>query len=162
MLVPSVWVKTVKEAKRKLPVFEVVYVQHPLTDNMEPDGTPIVKVKHFKKALDPILADSVVGISKLRGLVFSKESVCAKMSLLDSEYSIPIELLNRRSKDVDVQNVFSVVPSAHTSFLKVAQPKVNDVKYLLSFYDLPQNCTCYRFIEGEEGVPDYEENEYEF
>ncbi len=68
-------------AKRQSPVFEVMYVQHPLTDDMEMerDGTPIVKnVKDFKKSLGPILADSVPGISKFRGLLFSKNGSYAK------------------------------------------------------------------------------------
>ncbi len=162
VLFPSEWVKTVKRAKRQSPAFEVVYVQHPLTDDMEPDGTPIVNVKDFKKSLGPILADSVPGISKFRGLLFSKNGSYAKMSLLERDYSISFALLSPKSKNVNVDNLLSVVPVAYSSFLSVSEAKVSDVQYLLGFYDMPKKCRFYDFIEGENECPDYEEDEVEF
>ena len=47
---PSEWVKLIEQTDLSNP-FRVVFVQHPLTDNMERDGTPVVDVKDYKRAL---------------------------------------------------------------------------------------------------------------
>ena len=51
--------------------FRVVYVEHPLRDDMLNDGTPIVKVKDYKKAFDQVLRPPS-GISGIRGLLLSE------------------------------------------------------------------------------------------
>ena len=50
-------------------LFDVVYVEYLLTDNMMKDGTPVVKVLDFKKAFDPLLKP-ITGISEFRGAKF--------------------------------------------------------------------------------------------
>ena len=51
--------------------FLVVYVEHPLTDDMLDDGTPIVKVKDYKKASDQVLRPPS-GIFGIRGLLLQR------------------------------------------------------------------------------------------
>jgi hypothetical protein len=49
--VPSTWIKLIKEAQNA-PPFEVVYLKHPVTDDMQDDGTPVVDAYNFRDALD--------------------------------------------------------------------------------------------------------------
>ena len=72
----SEWVNLIRETDRSNP-FRVVYVEHPLTDDMLDDGTPIVKVKDCKKAFDQVLRPPG-GISGIRGLLLQrgKEPMC--------------------------------------------------------------------------------------
>ena len=73
---PSEWVNLIRETDRTNP-FRVVYVEHPLTDDMLDDGTPIVKVKDYEKAFDQVLRPPS-GISGIRGLLLQrgKEPMC--------------------------------------------------------------------------------------
>ena len=57
----------IKETDTSNP-FQTVFVEHPLTDDMTHDGTPVVKVKDFKKGFDPFLRPSS-GIATMRGLL---------------------------------------------------------------------------------------------
>ena len=60
----------IRETDRTNP-FRVVYVEHPLTDDMLDDGTPIVKVKDYKKAFDQALRPPS-GIPDIRGLLLQR------------------------------------------------------------------------------------------
>ena len=61
---PSEWVNLIAETDTYNP-FQTVFVEHPLTDDITHDGTPVVKVKDFKKGLDPFLRPSS-GIATMR------------------------------------------------------------------------------------------------
>ena len=63
----SEWVNLIRETDGTNS-FRVVYVEHPLTNDMLDDGTPIVKVKDYKKAFDQVLRPPS-GISGTRGLL---------------------------------------------------------------------------------------------
>ncbi len=84
-MAPSGWVKAVKEARNGKHKFEVVFVQHPLTDDMESDGMPIVKVKDFKEHFRKKLREPD-GISKYQGSNFLPVEFLPKYSLLDPTY----------------------------------------------------------------------------
>lgn len=45
-------------------------MEHPLTDDMELDGTEIVDVKNYKLAYD-LLVEAINGIREFRGAIFS-------------------------------------------------------------------------------------------
>ena len=49
--------------------FTIAYAQHPLTDNIRDDGTPVVQVHDYKRAFDSLLL-APKGISTIRGLNF--------------------------------------------------------------------------------------------
>ena len=51
--------------------FQTVFVEHPLTDDMTHDGTPVVEVKDFKKGFDPFLRPPS-GIATMRGLLLRR------------------------------------------------------------------------------------------
>ena len=51
---PSEWVELVKKTDHQNP-FTIAYVEHPLTDDMRDDGTPVVQVHDYKRAFDPLL-----------------------------------------------------------------------------------------------------------
>ena len=67
---PSEWVNLIKETDISTP-FQTVFVEHLLTDDMTHDGTPVVKVKDFKKGFDPFLWPAS-GIATMRGLLFRR------------------------------------------------------------------------------------------
>ncbi len=92
VLVPSAWTEMVKEAQNN-PPFRFVFVEHPLTDNLEDNGTPIVRVKNFKAFMDPYIK-SVEGITAIRTLKLSSKGVFATKSMT-AEPNGEIELLKK-------------------------------------------------------------------
>ena len=87
---PLEWVNLIRETDRTNS-FRVVYVEHPLTDDMLDDGTPIVKVKDYKKAFDQVLRPPI-GISGIRGLLLQrgKKPMCRYVMTADCLTSVTI------------------------------------------------------------------------
>ena len=56
--------KLIRNVEQKKP-FSIVYVQHPLTDDMNDDGEPVVQVLVYKRAVGPIT-------SITRGMLFKR------------------------------------------------------------------------------------------
>ena len=67
---PSELVNLIEETDISNP-FQTVFVEHPLTDDVTHDGTPVVEVKDFKKGFDPFLQPPS-GIATIRGLLFRR------------------------------------------------------------------------------------------
>ena len=67
---PPEWVSLVKETNISNPC-KICFVEHPLTDNVTPDGTSVVKVKDFKAGFDQLLRPPS-GIATMRGLLFKR------------------------------------------------------------------------------------------
>ena len=67
---PSEWVELVRNIDHQNP-FTIAYVEHPLTDDLQDDGTPVVRVFDYKVAFDPLLR-APKGISAIRGLKFMR------------------------------------------------------------------------------------------
>lgn len=73
----------IKLANRKNP-FLIVYVQKPLSDDSETNGTPIVMVQDFKAALDPLIR-SPQGIAQFDGLLAERGcSIKGRISMTES------------------------------------------------------------------------------
>ena len=66
-------------------------MEHPLTDDMLDDGTPIMKVKDYKKAFDQVLRPPS-GIFGIRGLLLQrgKEPMCRYAMTADCLTSVTI------------------------------------------------------------------------
>ena len=65
---PSEWVSPIKEADCNQP-FEVVFVEHPVTDDMKDDDMPVIKVYDYKAAFDPLVKTPDV-ISTFKEVLF--------------------------------------------------------------------------------------------
>ncbi len=99
VLVPSGWVNMIKEARNEN--FEIVYVQHPLMDDMRPDGTPVCKVFDYKSAFEKHL-NTVIdgGMRQIKGLKFEGDKVFVRHSLLNEEY-FEVNLVKVRDVNFD-------------------------------------------------------------
>lgn len=96
VILPSEWVSLIKSTDQQKP-FKIVYVEHPLTDDMQPDGTPVVKVKDFKSALDSITRP-VNGISLFRGARFVKGEFPQSRNSMTGDCCYPFSILKRGQK----------------------------------------------------------------
>ncbi len=73
---PSEYMETVKKSQMN-PPFRVVYVEHPLTDDLENDGTPVCRVKDYKAVIGKF-SNAINGITKIRALKFCKSRILYK------------------------------------------------------------------------------------
>ena len=67
---PSDWTRLIRSSLRNSP-FQLIYLEHPLTDDLCDDGTPIARVFNFKSSLEPYLRP-VTGISNVKAFKFSQ------------------------------------------------------------------------------------------
>ena len=145
---PSEWVNLIRETDRTNP-FRVVYVEHPLTDDMLDDSTPIVKAKDYKKAFDQVLRPPS-GISGIRGLLFQrgKEPTCRYAMTTDCLTSVTI--LKRGKKMSSLVSAKANVQAAYCRYLPIKASKLRDVLDLLKHVSLTKNVTFYSHLEGHE------------
>jgi hypothetical protein len=75
---PSERVNIVKNANKKNP-FEVVYVNHPLTDNLVRDSSDICTIYDYKEFFEPFLKSKLTYLTEVRRLKFTEHDI--KISL---------------------------------------------------------------------------------
>ena len=147
VILPSQWVLLVKNTDTRKP-FNVVYVEHPLTDNMIQDGTPVVKVLDFKRAYDPLIKP-VTGISKFRGAKFERGNVPLSRISMTGECCDVIKTFKCGKK---LSTLLSLKPNrAYLNFLPVKTAKFHDICDLLTHVNLAEGVTFYSNIHGIDG-----------
>ena len=96
----------IKETDRNQP-FEVVFVEHPVTDDMKDDGTPVIKVYDYKAAFDPsVKTPDGVNLHQLKAAMMS---VC-------SAYTDCLPLKAAKVKDVKALSEHVVLPPSVTFY----------------------------------------------
>ena len=91
---PSEYVSLIKNTDKQCP-FKVVYVEHPLTDDMEPDGTPVVRVHDYKTTYNPLIK-APTGISTIRGLLFKRGQIPLSRLSMTGGCRENVNILKRR------------------------------------------------------------------
>ena len=127
---PSEWIKLIEQTDLSNP-FRVVFVQHPLTDNMERDGTPVVDVKDYKRALGPLLK-APKGIATVRGLLFRRGHIPTCRYTMTGESVIEMPVLKRGKNLSSLIAALrpALLHSAYITYLPISKEKANDVKEL--------------------------------
>ena len=161
MALPSEWVQLVKSTDKSNP-FNVVYVEHPLTDNLRSDGIPVVKVYDFKRAFDPFVR-SPQGISTVKGFHFKRGSAPLCRYSMTGGCGTTLMYLKRGQKVKSLIHALSplLLRTAYHSFLPVKRAKLRDVQQLLKFVHLPVHATFYSVLtcDDESGIEPEEELE---
>ena len=144
----SGWVNLIRETNHTN-FFRVVYVEHPLTDGMLDDGTPIVKIIDYKKAFDQVLHPPS-GISSICRLLLQqgKKPMCRYAMTADCLTSVTI--LKRVKKMSSLFSATANVQVAYCQYLLVRAAKLTDVLDLLKHVSLTENVTFYLHLEGHE------------
>lgn len=168
VLVPSFWVDLVRQAQIKNP-FDVVFVEHPLTDDLKPDGTSVVKVRDYKGALENVIKATVQSVTKvkgkkpikrglleMRGIMFTKDATFGRVTMT-GDPTLPLKL--RKPGVARFENVVKNAPTAFSGYLRIKQAKYNDVKSLLQCAMIPDGVTFYDSIKGDGDLNGEEESE---
>ena len=156
---PSEWVSVIRSTNVKHP-FKIRYVQHPLTDNMQDDGTPVVPVRHFKAALDPCIRP-VARISQQRGLLFKRGFNPQSRSTMTGDCISQVQVLKRGVSRISVRSALSEAKPAYAEFLPVKMAKANDVQTLLGYVYLEPEVTFYQSVKGAQNAVSDEPDEVE-
>lgn len=154
-ILPSDWVTLIKTTDQQKP-FKTVFVEHPLTDDMRPDGTPIVRVKDYKKALDPIVRP-ITGISEFRGAKFEKGKQPLARKSMTVDCSEPISILKRGQKLQALKQLR--LTQAYVDFLPIKTAKYQDIRALLEHVSLPPQATFYDNLRGLDRFEDDEDED---
>lgn len=142
VLLPSHWVNLVRTAAMKHP-FEVRYVQHALTDDLQNDGTQVVHVRDIKSAITPLLSSTASkGSTTVRGVQFTKTGTLVRRTMT-GEYAEEMSMLKRGCRWDAVQAALDGAISAYTGFVPIKSEKYYDVQFLLRRVSLPPEATFY-------------------
>lgn len=137
---PQEWVKLVKTANKKNP-FEVIYVNHPLTDDLKPDSSDICTVFDYKTFFDPFLKPKLNHLKEVRRMKLTKNSV--KISLdLSKDQDTDLNLY-KSNENIDFFHMKSNVNLAYNDFLPIKIKKYKNIKMLLNYIKLPPSATFY-------------------
>lgn len=153
---PSEWVELIRSTDQRKP-FNIVYVEHPLTDDMKDDGTPVVKVKDYKTAYNAMIK-SVDGISSFRGIKFQRGQPCCSRATMSAGCTQPVTILKRGKKLTNI--AAAELHAAYSDFLPIKSAKLKDVRALLEHVNLPEEVVFYNNLAAiaENSASD---NEYE-
>ena len=143
---PSEYVEMIKEANKIHP-FEVVYVQHPVTDDMESDGTPIVNVNDYKRALDTMIK-APAGIAKYRGLLFARGNNGKSRTTMTGDCTENMKLLKRGVKKAQINQAIRHAKPAFVGFNPIKMAKYNDVQKLLEYTNIDDSVKFYQHLKG--------------
>ena len=143
---PSDWTKFLQCAKEQNP-FEIVYVQHSFTDDLQNDGTPVVIVKNYKSALEPLFL-SRIPIANIRRIEFRRGiepqiQIDHRDGLNDS-----LRMFKRTINAEHLLVAFNTANDCYPpgQFLSVAENSAEAVHDLLRFVDLPNSVTFYESV----------------
>jgi len=142
----STWNTLIREAKIQDP-FELVFVENAFTDNLQPDQTPIVRVKDFKAVLTPILSHRA-NLAHLKGIQLTNGLVAMAYENFETGF---IEPWNPFLETTTVEMLNHAILNApmkynNETYLPVPPNARNDVNELLEYVDIPQNVTYYESI----------------
>lgn len=159
VLVPSYWVDLVKNARRTNP-FKVIFVEHPLTDNLQHDGTPVVRIFDYKRNFQPILPASIKDFARYHGILFIQAGALGRKTMT-GDPTERITLLKRGSGNGSLKSALQKLQPAYSDYLRIKHAKYNDIKVLLERVSLPDGASFYDSIVGDEvedeGVSDASE-----
>ena len=93
---PSEWVGLIKEMDHAN-LLNILYVEHPVTDNMMSDGTPVIKVRNYKQACDQYL-QAPNEISTVRGLLCKRSMGLLCRYSMTGDCLIPLASLKQGKK----------------------------------------------------------------
>ena len=158
---PSQWVELIRKTDQVNP-FKIIYVEHPLTNDLKNDSTPVVKVKNYKAILDPYLRPPT-NIASIRGLAFKRSTQPSSRFSMTGECSTPIATLKRGKKVKSIIDLLnsSTLPDAYLTFLPIKKAKLLDVKHLLQYVFLPDHVTFYAALKDAESAQHSDEEEIE-
>ncbi|XP_067939751.1 uncharacterized protein [Watersipora subatra] len=137
---PSEWVNLIKTTDQQKP-FRIAFVEHPLTDDMLPDDTPVITVMNYKNAYEPVVK-AVTGIVAFRGVRFQLGKTVTSRTAMTADCTTPVIILKRGMKMVNLTNPTNLCQAYPPgNFLAIKEAKYNDVKALLSHVHLDARVT---------------------
>jgi len=91
VLSPSQWTQLIVNARNNQP-FNLAYVLHPFTPNLEPDGRPIIKIRNFRESLAPLL-NTRLFLNGINKIIFRNDFSCLTSRVLSRECEVPLAIL---------------------------------------------------------------------
>jgi len=137
---PEDWTSLVKSARPSQP-FEVVHVEHPLTNNLQQDpDSPIIRVVDFKTVLGPLLNNRLF-LQQARKIRIARNMTPMMSTTLAGECDQPIRLFQENVTEARLINCLLDPPLAYEDvmFLHIPQAAAQSVGQIMRYVDEPVN-----------------------
>ncbi len=118
----SQWVNLIRKTDVN---FNIDYENFPLTDDLEPDGTPIITVKEYKKFFEKFSVNNVKKLTQIRKIKFTQNGIFATTNLLSENFELEINLIK---SDIIEKFDFITLNNAYKSYLPLKKAKFDDIK----------------------------------
>jgi hypothetical protein len=138
---PSSYTTLIRNARPNQP-FKVIYVQHPLTDDLCDDGTPICIVMDYFSTIKPVLK-STPGFGKLRRFMFRGDGTILTNSSTTEAPDQIFTYMKTGNTLEQVKQRIGGVQLAYHDFVGVSHVKAQNVEKLLEFLSIPDSCVFY-------------------
>jgi hypothetical protein len=86
IFLPSHYINIIKSSNNKNP-FKIVYLNHPLTNDLKPDVNPIIKINDYKKIFNPFIKPKLDYCSEVRLIKFKKNSCKISLTLNEPKFT---------------------------------------------------------------------------
>jgi hypothetical protein len=144
---PNDYINIIKNSSEKNP-FKIVYLNFPLTDNLQPDNNPIAKVYDYKKCFKNILKNKLEYCSDVRIIRIRPKNCEISLTLNEPKFlsitlfkkDFNIELLDEKLKSIAL---------AFDKLLPITSEKLKDVNKLINSYELPNTVTFYQHLYSD-------------
>jgi len=98
---PEAWTRVVRKARPSQP-FEIVHVEHPLTNDLRPENeTTILRIIDYKRIFEPMLNNRLF-LQQARKIMFSRNLTPLMSQSLLTECETPIPLFK---EEVTIRNI---------------------------------------------------------
>ena len=137
---PEDWTQIMKTARPSQP-FQVVHVEHPLTNDLQQDqNCPILRVIDFKRVLAPLLNNRLF-LQQARKIRLERNLIPMMSSTLNGECNEPINLFRNMVTEEALINALVDPPLAYEDilFLPLPQAVESSVGQILQYIDQPVN-----------------------
>ncbi len=154
VLLPSDYVRIVRNCQENPAPFQVVFVNHSFTDDLGPDDldSPVIKVGDYKNVILPNLMKKVPGCREFRGLKFSKDGVFSRKSMT-GVCSAPVTLFQfDGGLEGAAETIKHSLSDAYKGYIPLKPKKYQDIKFLLQRVFLPENVTYFDTLSSAENV----------
>jgi len=142
---PSDWTKLIRNANKDKP-FNLVYLEHPLTDDLCDDGTPVAIVFDFKTVLEPIL-NPPTGIMKMKGFILDQDGEIRARVTTDGPYNQNFHVRKPETTLNLLKQSVNLSPRAHNDFIPLAKAKYDNIQMLLLNVLIPENKIFYESLK---------------
>ena len=142
---PSDWTNLIHNAQN-VSSFQVVFLEHPLTDDLVDDGTPIADVFDYKSAVESILGPPA-GIMSRKSFRFDDQGSITSRISTSGPHNLNFQILKPWASTNLLKQNIRLVNRAYNAYIPLTKAKFDNIQDLLKNVFIPPEKVFYDHLE---------------